>query len=107
MRPNECGLSAAAREGEQEEDSDMADTRPGRDLVVCCDGTNNTLTAGLQDTNVLLLYAYLRKHVPASTLLYYDPGVGTPDAAPPTDLIDMAKRKIERIAGLAAGRGVY
>ena len=42
----------------------MADTRPGRDLVVCCDGTNNTLTAGLQDTNVLLLHAYLRKHVP-------------------------------------------
>jgi uncharacterized protein (DUF2235 family) len=85
----------------------MADARAGRDLVVCCDGTNNTLTAGLQDTNVLLLHAYLRKHVPATTLLYYDPGVGTPDAAPPTGLLDMAKRKIDRIAGLASGRGVY
>ena len=33
-----------------------------RNLVVCCDGTNNTLTGGVEDTNVLLLYCYLRKH---------------------------------------------
>ena len=32
---------------------------PGRDIVVCCDGTNNTLTGGVEDTNVLLLYGYL------------------------------------------------
>jgi hypothetical protein len=79
-----------------------------RNLVVCCDGTNNTLTGGVEDTNVLLLYGYLRKHAdPRWTVLYYDPGVGTPDAAPPTGLIDLLKRRADRIAGLASGRGVY
>lgn len=88
--------------------SDESATTAPRDLIVCCDGTNNTLTGGVEDTNVLLLYAYLLKHTdPARTRLFYDPGVGTPDAAPPTDLTDMVKRKVNRIAGLASGRGVY
>ena len=79
-----------------------------RNLVVCCDGTNNTLTGGVEDTNVLLLYCYLRKHAdPATTTLYYDPGVGSPDSAPPTGLVDLFKRRAERVAGLASGRGVY
>jgi len=88
--------------------SAAAPDEKGRNLVVCCDGTNNTLTGGVQDTNVLLLHGYLRKHAdPAATLLYYDPGVGTPDAAPPTGLVDLLKRRADRIAGLASGRGVY
>lgn len=88
-------------------DTDSARTAP-RNLIVCCDGTNNTITGGIEDTNVLKLYAYLRKHCdPADTLLYYDPGVGSPDGAPPTDLVDLAKRRFDRIAGLASGRGVY
>lgn len=84
-------------------------TRP-RQLVVCCDGTNNTLTAGQNDTNVLKLYAHLNaQQVPADVdrVLYYDPGVGSPDSVPPTDLFDWGKRTWERLSGLASGRGIY
>ena len=49
----------------------------------------------------------MRKHLDSSrTVFFYDPGVGTPDAAPPSDLTDLIKRKADRIAGLASGRGV-
>jgi hypothetical protein len=79
-----------------------------RNLVICCDGTNNTLTGGMEDTNVLKLFGYLRKHAnPRTTKLYYDAGVGAPDAAPPTGVIDLFKRRWDRIAGLASGQGVY
>ncbi|TAK93870.1 MAG: DUF2235 domain-containing protein [Aquabacterium sp.] len=84
-------------------------TRP-RQLVVCCDGTNNTLTAGQNDTNVLKLYAHLNAQEPAQDVdrvLYYDPGVGSPDSVPPTDLFDWGKRTWERLSGLASGRGIY
>ncbi|OWQ45510.1 hypothetical protein CDL60_19950 [Roseateles noduli] len=83
---------------------------PGRkrNLVLFCDGTNNTLTGGIEDTNVLKLFGYLRHHRPTiESLLYYDPGVGSPDAAPPTGLLDLLKRRWARIAGLASGQGVY
>ena len=83
------------------------DDRPPRCLIVCCDGTNNTLTAGTQDTNVLRLVSHLAAHPSPERIVYYDPGVGTPDAAPPTDPIDWAQRTWERVAGLASGRGVY
>src|SRR5207245_10997874 len=64
-----------------------------RQLVICCDGTNNTLTGGIEDTNVLRLYEHLRLHAPTDNapferLLYYDPGVGNPDTVPPTGLTD-------------------
>ena len=79
-----------------------------RNLVLFCDGTNNTLTGGIEDTNVLKLFGYLRSQQPTiESLLYYDPGVGSPDAAPPTGLIDLIKRRWARIAGLASGQGVY
>ena len=83
-----------------------------RQLVICCDGTNNTLTAGTEDTNVLRLHAHLSAHPPPAEmgverLLYYDPGVGTPTAAPPTDPMDWMQRSWERVSGLASGRGVY
>jgi len=79
----------------------------GHQLVVCCDGTNNTLTAGAADTNVLRLVTHLCRHPSAQRLLYYDPGVGSPDALPPTDPIDWVQRSWDRITGLASGRGVY
>ena len=86
----------------------MAEAAAGRrDIVVCCDGTNNTLTAGSEDTNVLQLYTHLCRNAAAERVLYYDPGVGTPDTIPPTDLVDWGKRFFERMAGLASGRGVY
>lgn len=78
-----------------------------RQLVIFCDGTNNTLTAGVQDTNVLRLHAHLAAHPAPQRLLYYDPGVGTPDAVPPTDPADWFHRTWERVSGLASGRGVY
>ena len=79
-------------------------------LVLCFDGTNNTLSGGMQDTNVLRLHRHLSAH-PAppgwARLLYYDPGVGSPDSMPPTGLWDWAGRTRERLAGLASGRGIY
>jgi uncharacterized protein (DUF2235 family) len=78
-----------------------------RQIVICCDGTNNTLTAGTQDTNVLKLHAHLAAHPSPQRVLYYDPGVGTPDLAPPTGVFDWLHRSTRRMAGLASGRGVY
>jgi uncharacterized protein (DUF2235 family) len=78
-----------------------------RQLVVCCDGTNNTLTAGTEDTNVLRLATHFARYPSTERLVYYDPGVGTPAAAPPTDPMDWLQRSWERITGLASGRGVY
>jgi uncharacterized protein (DUF2235 family) len=91
-------------------DDDRAAPRAMRQLVVCCDGTNNTLTGGLADTNVLILYDLVAHQAPppgVERLLFYDPGVGTPDSAPPTGLFDWMKRSWDRAAGLASGRGVY
>ncbi len=78
-----------------------------RQLVVCCDGTDNTLTAGSHDTNVLRLYEHLQRHATPRRLLYYSPGVGAPVGAPPTDPADWLSRAVRRWSGLASGRGVY
>ena len=40
-------------------------------------------------------------------ILYYDPGVGAPDALPSTGIDDWFRNKCDRIWGLASGRGVY
>ena len=85
-------------------DTNLSDPRQ---LIICCDGTNNTLTAGRRDTHVLRLMTHLARHPSAQRQLYYDPGVGTADAVPPTGPIDWAQRSWERISGLASGRGVY
>jgi len=95
-------------ESQQSSSQDTAaDTsvRP-RQLILACDGTNNTLTGGCHDTNVLTLIGQL---VPADTaqILYYDPGVGSPDQVPPLGFINDLNRKRERVAGLAMGKGIY
>lgn len=77
-----------------------------RKLILCCDGTNNTLTGGAKDTNVLLLFEELRQREDGA-LLYYDPGVGSPDELPPTGLRQYLRRKWDRVAGLASGQGVF
>jgi uncharacterized protein (DUF2235 family) len=84
-----------------------APPRTGRDLVVLLDGTNNTITGGVEDTNVLRLCAHLNRHPSPDRLVYYDPGVGSPDSVPPTGLLDWIKRTRDRASGLAVGRGVY
>lgn len=77
-----------------------------RQIIVCCDGTNNTLTGGTHDTNVLKLIGQLapERH---KQLVYYDPGVGSPDQLPPLGFWNELVRRKERIAGLAQGKGVY
>ncbi len=78
-----------------------------RQIVLCLDGTSNTLTGRQRDTNVLRLFEHLAAQADPRRLLYYDPGVGSPDALPTTGPLDWLSRKWERIAGLAYGRGIY
>ena len=85
-----------------------SELRPhARQIVICCDGTNNTLTGGHADTNVLRLFEHLAAQDRAQQLLYYDPGVGGPDAMPSTGATDWLSRRWERVLGLASGRGIF
>lgn len=77
-----------------------------RQLIVCCDGTNNTLTGGANDTNVTKLSELLAPDE-LGQQLYYDPGVGNPGELPAASLTDRLSRRYERLRGLAFGRGVY
>lgn len=84
----------------------MTETAAVRQLVVCCDGTNNTLTGGRRDTNVLRLFQHLAGR-DANQRLYYDPGVGSPDTLPATGLFEPLLQRLERAISLAVGRGIY
>jgi uncharacterized protein (DUF2235 family) len=76
-------------------------------IVLCCDGTNNTLTGGVADTNVVRLYEVIVKDPRPNRVLYYDRGVGSPDAVPPAGFLDWMRHTTERLSALASGRGVY
>ena len=81
-----------------------------RQLLVFCDGTNNTLTGGSQDTNVLRLVAHVCKSAPSTQpapTVYYDPGVGSASDMPSIGGGEAILRKWNRIKGLALGTGVY
>ncbi|MDP9109839.1 MAG: DUF2235 domain-containing protein, partial [Pseudomonadota bacterium] len=78
-----------------------------RQLVICCDGTNKTLTGRLADTNVLQVFEALAGARDAQQVLYYDPGVGAPDSLPSIGIGDWFSRKWKRLSGLASGRGVF
>lgn len=80
-----------------------------RQLVVLADGTNNNLTGGVDDTNLVKLAELLAKdrRDAAERLVFYDPGVGNPGELPGATNIDKLKRKLDRISGLAFGVGVY
>jgi uncharacterized protein (DUF2235 family) len=54
--------------------SEFPDTLMTRNLVICCDGTNNQF--GPENTNVVRLVQVLDRD-PVVQRLYYDPGVGT------------------------------
>jgi uncharacterized protein (DUF2235 family) len=70
-----------------------------RNLVVCCDGTNNTF--GVRNTNVVrVLQSLVRDR--EDQLVYYDPGVGTMAAPGPITRIGKA---ISRGIDLAFGTG--
>lgn len=71
-----------------------------RNLVVCCDGTNNQF--GPENTNVLRLVEVLVQD-PQRQLVYYDPGVGT---MPEPHLLTRIGRTISKWMGLAVGAGL-
>ncbi|MFC5522447.1 DUF2235 domain-containing protein [Polaromonas jejuensis] len=77
-----------------------------RQLIVCCDGTNNNLTGGSHDTNVTKLCDLLAPEA-SGQLLYYDPGVGNPGQLPGATASDNFSRRYERLYGLAFGKGIY
>lgn len=80
-----------------------------RQLIVLCDGTNNNITGRRNDTNVVKLAELLAadRRGPDERLVFYDPGVGNPGEMPGATGIDRLKRRLDRLYGLAFGRGVY
>ena len=81
-------------------------TDEARQLILLCDGTNNTATGGSNDTNVVKLLGRLSLHS-GNQRVFYDAGVGRPDALPGATQSDKLKRLWERLSGLAFGSGVY
>jgi uncharacterized protein (DUF2235 family) len=76
------------------------DHEPGRNLVVCCDGTNNQF--GRENTNVVRLVQSLDRD-PRRQLVFYDPGVGT---LPLPGYVSGLTRWMSEVAGLAFGAGL-
>ena len=71
-----------------------------RNLVICCDGTNNQF--GENNTNVVrLVQALLRD--PDKQRLYYDPGVGT---LPEVGALTRLGKWLSKVRDLAFGAGV-
>ena len=71
-----------------------------RNLVICCDGTNNQF--GTENTNVIRLIQVLDRD-PGKQLLYYDPGVGT---LPGPNAFSHVQKWISKVSGLAFGTGL-
>lgn len=78
-----------------------------RQIVLLCDGTNNNLTGGQADTHVVKLSELLAAHPDPRRLVFYDPGVGNAGALPGATVWDNTRRWLDRVRGLALGRGVY
>jgi len=70
-----------------------------RNLVICCDGTDNEFR--LDKTNVARLAMALESD--SSQLVYYDPGIGT---LPEPTVWSKAKQTFRRLASLAFGYGL-
>ena len=71
-----------------------------KNLVLCCDGTNNEF--GPENTNVVRLIQVLDRD-PNRQRLYYDPGVGT---LPEPGFVTWLGKKISDMSGLAFGAGL-
>ena len=78
-----------------------------RQLILCCDGTNNNFTGGVADTHLVRLRELLAAHNDADQRIFYDPGVGNAGMLPAATIGSKLRGLSERIAGLAFGRGVY
>ena len=70
-----------------------------KNIIICCDGTNNQLEGDI--TNVVRLYQVVQKD--AGQVAYYDPGVGT--MADPVERSWLGKRW-SMVEGLAFGAGL-
>ncbi len=77
-----------------------------RQLIVCCDGTNNNLTGRSKDTNVAQLCELFAPDV-NDQILYYDPGVGNASELLGATFTDRFSRSFDRYYGLAFGEGIY
>jgi uncharacterized protein (DUF2235 family) len=77
-----------------------------RQLIVLLDGTNNTLTGGREDTNLIRALECLTPPQPGQQV-FYDPGVGNAGTLPGATRADKIKRRWQRLQGLAFGNGVY
>jgi uncharacterized protein (DUF2235 family) len=75
-------------------------THPGRNLVVCLDGTDNQF--GETNTNVVRVFQSLEQDA-TRVLGYYDPGVGT---IWEEGTIGRFQQKLQMVLGLAFGLGV-
>jgi uncharacterized protein (DUF2235 family) len=71
-----------------------------RNLVICCDGTNNQF--GPENTNVVRLVQVLDRD-PLEQRLYYDPGVGT---LPEPGAMTRIMKRLSELYGLAFGAGL-
>jgi uncharacterized protein (DUF2235 family) len=71
-----------------------------RNLVLCCDGTNNQF--GPENTNVVRLVQSL-DHDPNGQSLYYDPGLGT---LPEPGALSRIQKRVSEVFGLAFGAGL-
>lgn len=71
-----------------------------RNLVICCDGTNNEF--GIENTNVVRLIQSLSRDATIQRI-YYDPGVGTLPLPGP---ITRVGQWVSKVAGLAFGAGL-
>ena len=71
-----------------------------RNLILCCDGTNNEF--GPENTNVVRLVQSLNRD-PIKQWLYYDPGVGT---LPEPGAFSKVQKWVSKVFGLAFGAGL-
>ncbi len=73
-------------------------SRHGRNIVICCDGTGNEF--GDSNSNVVKLYSTLM--INREQLGYYHPGVGTMGAPNARSFLE---KEWTRLKGLAFGSG--
>jgi uncharacterized protein (DUF2235 family) len=73
---------------------------PGRNIVVCCDGTANEFAEN--KTNVIKLYSVL-DHDSIKQIAYYHPGLGTME---PAGALTNFARKVTKLLGQAVGYGL-
>jgi len=71
-----------------------------KNLIICCDGTNNQF--GAENTNVVRLVQVLDRD-PKKQLVYYDPGIGT---MPEVGYVTPIGKWISKVLGLAFGAGL-